>query len=85
MMGKKPSTGAAVQERQAAEWLSVSELAAFLKKSRSAVHKLWPGWTSRYGVRPVRFSGRKKGRLLFSRAEVEQMVDSWRIETGAGK
>ena len=60
------------------DWLTVSDLAAFVRKSRSSVHKLWPVWATSYGLRPVRFGGRKRGRLLFARKEVEAMLERWR-------
>ncbi len=63
-----------------AEWLTGHDLAAFVRKSRSSVHKLWPEWAAQYGLRPVRFGGRKKGRLLFARTEVEAMLERWRCE-----
>jgi hypothetical protein len=67
-------------EAPQAEWLTIAELATLVRKSRSAVHKLWPGWATSYGLRPVRFGGRKKGRLLFEKREVLAMLEQWRIE-----
>ncbi len=62
------------------EWLTVNDLAVFVRKSRSSVHKLWPIWVAQYGLRPVRYGGRKRGRLLFARSEVEAMLEQWRCQ-----
>jgi hypothetical protein len=60
------------------DWLTLSDVATLLKKSRSFVFKAWPEWVGR-GVRPVRIGGREKGRLLFRRAEIEQLLEHWRV------
>ena len=59
--------------------LTVAEVAVFLRKSKSAVHKLWPSWAAQYGLRPIRFNGRKTGRLLFAKQEIEAMIERWRV------
>ena len=64
---------------QSDDLLTVKELATLIRKSRSAVHKLWPSWTAQYGLRPIRFNGRKRGRLLFAKSEVEAMIERWRV------
>ncbi len=74
--------GAGNVRTAAEEWLTVSDLAVLVRKSRSAVHKLWPYWAAIYGLRPVRFGGRQRGRLLFARKEVDGMLEQWRIING---
>jgi len=61
------------------QWLTVRELSETLRKSPSAIHKLWPVWAVRYGLRPARFGGSRRGRLLFDRIEIERMLEEWRI------
>ncbi len=60
------------------DWLTLAEVAGLLRLSRSFVFKNWPMWTS-YGVKPVRSGGRDRGRLLFRRSEVEQLLERWRV------
>ena len=62
------------------EWLTIRDVARFVRKSPSSVHKLWPEWVAQYGLRPVRYGGRKRGRLLFARADVEVMLERWRCQ-----
>ena len=66
------------------DWLTIREVAAFLKKSVSAIHKQWPSWVT-HGVRPVRYGGRERGRLLFARSEILRMLEQWRVTTDPRK
>lgn len=59
--------------------MTVDAVAQFLSKSRSFVHKAWPRWIS-FGVRPVRIGGTPRGRLLFRRSEIEEMLRQWEVK-----
>ena len=61
------------------EWLTVAQVAAMLRKSRSFVHKAWPRWKVDGVVRPSRVGGTPRGRLLFRMSEVEEMLEKWQV------
>ncbi len=69
----------AATETNKLDLLTIAEVAELLRKSKSVVHKRWPRWVAEYGLRPIRFGGSPRGRLLFSRAEIEAMLEQWRI------
>jgi hypothetical protein len=77
-MAPDTPTEAEEMAQNGADWLTLSEVAALLRKSRSYVFKAWPSWTT-YGVRPARIGGRTQGRLLFRRREVEALLEQWRV------
>jgi hypothetical protein len=64
--------------REREEWLTVAQVAAMLRKSRSFVHKSWPKWTEE-GLAPVRVGGTPGGRLLFPASGVEKLLSRWRV------
>ena len=60
------------------EWLTVTQVAAMLRKSRSFIHKGWPKWVKE-GVKPVRVGGSPRVRLLFKRQDIDKLLESWRV------
>lgn len=65
---------------QCSEFLTITEVATMLRKSVSSVHKLWPQWVARYGLRPIQYGGSPKDRLLFRKVEIEAMLEQWRVQ-----
>lgn len=60
-------------------FITIAELAVMLKKSPSAIQKTWHSWVKVWGIRPLRFGGTKRGRLLFSIRDVENLLAKWSV------
>jgi len=73
---------------QSGPFITIAELAVMLKKSPSAIQKTWKTWVNVWGIRPIRFGGTKRGRLLFSARDVENLLAKWsvsRVEESANE
>lgn len=63
---------------QEGEFLTTAEVASLIRRSRHYVQSRWPRW-SQWGVRPIRVGGKLFGGLLFRRADIERLIQSWQV------
>ena len=55
-------------------YLNVEQVAQLFGVSKSFVHQNWPGWI-KYGVRPIRLNGKQKGRLMWKKSQLIDMIE----------
>ncbi len=64
--------------------LTPDDVAILLRQSRSFVFKAWRKWM-KYGIRPIRINRSKKGRLLFRKSDIDQLLEKWSLESRVRK
>ncbi len=58
------------------ELLTLRQVAELLRVSPGYMKQIWPKLI-KHGLNPIRFGG--NGHLLFKKAEIMRLVDSWRV------
>lgn len=59
-------------------YLNLKQAAEYLGIPYSTANRDWPGW-EKHGVIPSRRNGRVKGVLMFSRKDLDGLVESWKV------